>query len=149
MHVDQIMTSSPACCTPESPLDQVARLMLEHDCGEIPIVKSLEDGALVGVITDRDIVCRTVARGLNPIGMTAGECMSQPAQAVTLGTSLEECCRMMESRQIRRMPIVDQQGRICGIVSQADIAMHGSQLRTAELVREVSEQSRGRAAGAR
>jgi CBS domain-containing protein len=147
MHVDQLMTSNPVCCTPDSPLSDVAQLMVQHDCGEIPVAQP--GGALVGVITDRDIVCRTVARGLNPLEMRAADCMSQPALAVTVGTGLEECCRLMESRQIRRMPVVDMQGRICGIVAQADIAMHGSRARTAELVREVSEAPRGRSAGTR
>lgn len=147
MTVDQIMTPNPVCCTPVTPLDEVARLMVEHDCGEIPVVQSDDVPTLVGVVTDRDIVSRAVARRLNPLDLPVGACMSEPAIAVRRGTSLEACCGLMEERQIRRMPVVEADGRVCGIVSQADIAAHGSQTRTAQLVKEVSEQPRSRTAG--
>ena len=67
-----VMTADPACCTAESTLDLVARMMMENDCGEIPIVDHLDRP--VGVLTDRDIVCRVVAEGKNPSGHTAESC---------------------------------------------------------------------------
>jgi CBS domain-containing protein len=138
MRIDEIMTNEPACCTPETPLREVARMMVEHDCGEIPLVQAPDETILLGVITDRDIICRVVARGVNPAELTAGDCMSSPVVSVAMGASVDECCRVMEAHQIRRVPIIDENGHIRGIVSQADIARSAPK-RTADLVREVSE----------
>jgi CBS domain-containing protein len=138
MKVSDLMTRDPACCTPATTVRDVARMMLEHDCGEIPVVQSMSDRRLVGVITDRDIVCRAVAQGKGPTEATAGDSMSQPVVTVTPETDFEECLRVMEGRQIRRMPVVDSRGFVCGIVSQADIASRASAKKTAELVQEVS-----------
>ena len=126
MTVDDVMTPEPVCCTPDTGLRGISRMMLEHDCGEIPIVENADDRTLVGVVTDRDIVCRLVANGQNPVGLTAEACMSQPVVSVASGSSLDECCELMGSRQIRRIPVVDANGAVCGIVSQADIAQFTS-----------------------
>jgi CBS domain-containing protein len=142
MTVDDVMTPEPVCCTPETGLREVSLMMLEHDCGEIPIVQNADERTLVGVVTDRDIVCRLVAHGQNPVELTAEACMSHPVVSVAAGSSLDECCELMGTRQIRRMPVVDANGAICGIVSQADIAQFTSIGRTAEVVREVSEPAR-------
>ena len=122
MQVQEIMTKNPTCCTPDTKLIDVARMMCDCDCGEIPVV---ERNMPIGVITDRDIVCRTLAQGLNPMQMTARDCMTQPAVAVALEATLEDCCATLEQHQIRRVPIVDARGEIRGIVSQADIARSG------------------------
>jgi CBS domain-containing protein len=139
MQVQEIMTPGPACCTPDESLQKVARKMLENDCGEIPVVESLENPRPVGVITDRDITCRAVARGQNPLKLKASDAMSSPAVTVTPETSLEDCCKVMEDRKIRRVPVVDNSGSCCGIVSQADIARHAPDHDTAEVVRDISE----------
>jgi CBS domain-containing protein len=118
-------------------LQEVARLMVEHDCGESPVVQSKQNMKLVGVITDRDITCRTVADGKNPLEMTAGDCMSSPCITVTPEMSVEECCQVMEENQVRRVPVVDESGACCGIVAQADIAQHASKRETGRVVREV------------
>jgi len=141
MKVEQIMTPDPACCTPDTPLLEVARMMVAHDCGEIPLVQNPDEATLLGVVTDRDIVCRVVAQGRNPLDLTASECMSTPVISISSDASLEECCRLMEDHQIRRLPVVDEDGLCCGIVSQADIARHAPKGSTAELVKEVSEDS--------
>jgi len=139
MHVKEIMTPKPACCTPSTPLRDVAKAMVQNDCGEIPIVASDDHGALVGVITDRDIVCRLLAEGKNPLDFTAEACMSSPVVVVWESTQVEDCARLMEENQIRRVPVVDGGGACCGIVSQADIAQHASRRITAELLRDVSQ----------
>jgi CBS domain-containing protein len=112
--------------------------MVEHECGAIPVVESLDSMKPVGVVTDRDIVVRSVAEGKNPLEMTAGECMSSPSVTVRLETPLEDCRRTMEGHQIRRVPVVDEAGRCCGIVAQADIARKASARETAWLVKELS-----------
>lgn len=141
MQVKDIMTSDPACCTPDTPLQRVAEMMVEKDCGEIPVVENAASLVPVGVITDRDITCRTVARGLNPLTLTAAECMTTPCVTVTPDTSLDDCCRLMEEKQIRRVPVVNTDGACCGIVALADIARHAPKGETGEVVREVSEAS--------
>jgi CBS domain-containing protein len=139
LQVKDVMTQNPVCCTPETDLAEVARLMLEHDCGEIPVVDSERTMMPVGVITDRDITCRTIALGKNPLTMTARECMSSPTVIVTPETSLEECCRAMEASLVRRIPVVDETGGCCGIVSQADIARNAPNEDTAEVVKQISQ----------
>jgi CBS domain-containing protein len=134
-----IMTPEPQCCSRETTLNEVANLMVEADCGEIPIT----DGSnrLIGVITDRDIVCRVVAKGKNPSTVTAGECMTEPVVVVNEDTKLDAVLSVMEENQIRRVPVVDASGCCCGIISQADIAMVARESETGELVREVSKDS--------
>lgn len=139
MHVQDIMTKNPACCTPATKLQDVARTMVEHDCGCVPVVESQETLKPVGVITDRDITCRTVAQGKNPLEMTAGDCMSSPVMTVTPETSVEDCCADMEQNQVRRVPVVDATGGCCGIVAQADIAKAVPRQEMAKVVQEVSQ----------
>src|SRR5262245_14784486 len=115
MQVKDIMTRNPACTTPDTKLQDVARLMVESDCGEIPVVENRRSMKLVGVVTDRDISCRVVAEGKNPLEMTAGDCMSSPCVTATPEMSLEDCCRLMEENQIRRVPVVDENGGCRGI----------------------------------
>ena len=131
-----VMTSNPGCCTPETPLEQVAKLMIQHDCGEIPVIDSAE--LVVGVITDRDIVCRVVAQGKNPLAYTAEICMSDPVVTVFEDTALPEVLATMEKHQIRRLPVVDHEGRCAGMISQSDVAWVGGEHQVAELVREIS-----------
>jgi CBS domain-containing protein len=131
-----VMTANPACCTPETPLEQVAKLMVQHDCGEIPVIDTAEQP--IGVITDRDIVCRVVAEGKNPVAYTAELCMSQPAVTVSLDTTLDDVMSTMEKHQIRRVPVVDEKGCCSGMISQADVAWTGKEREVAEFVREVS-----------
>jgi CBS domain-containing protein len=139
MKVKDIMTSDPVYCTPDTNLEIVAKLMLEHDCGEIPIVDNEVDLKPIGVITDRDIVCRTVARGKNPLKILAKDSMTKPCVTITPETTIEECCRILEKKQIRRVPVVDEKGCCCGIISQADIATHHLRDQIAEVLEEVSQ----------
>src|SRR5262249_10717528 len=119
MQVKHIMTQNPACCTPSTRLQEVARIMVEHDCGAVPIVESYDTGRPVGMVTDRDITCRSVAAGRNPLEMTAGEVMSPGCVTVMPATPLADCCHVLEENQVRRVLVVDESGCCCGIVSQA------------------------------
>lgn len=141
MQVKDVMTANPACCTEETSLQEVAQMMTDHDCGEIPVVENKKNKTPIGVVTDRDIVCRTIARGLNPLDLTVAECMSTPCVTVMPEMSLEECCRILEENQIRRVPVVDASGSCCGIVALADIALHSPKSMAGEVVKEVSEPS--------
>ena len=85
--------------------------MVEHECGEVPVVKSKDPVKLVGIVTDRDIAYPPVATGKNPPEMTAGECVTSPCVTVTPETSVEDCCRRCEGHQVRRVPAVHERGR--------------------------------------
>jgi CBS domain-containing protein len=134
-----VMTPEPQCCSPETPLNEVANLMVEADCGEIPVVDA--SNRLIGVVTDRDIVCRIVAKGKNPSSCCAQDAMTQPVVAVLADTTLDEIVAVMEENQIRRVPVVDSAGCCCGIVSQADVALTARESEVGEMVREVSRDS--------
>jgi CBS domain-containing protein len=121
-------------------LDQVAKLMVENDCGEIPIVDAADQP--IGVITDRDIVCRVVADGKNPMGYTAEQYMSKPVVTVRTDAPINEVVSTMETHQIRRVPVVDERGCCAGIIAQADIASNGNEDEIADLVRQVSRETR-------
>src|SRR6185295_3699094 len=110
-----VMTPDPACCTPNTTLDQVAKMMVQNNCGEIPVVDSNDQP--IGVVTDRDIGCRVVAHGKNPMAYTADTCMSQPVVTVCADDALGEVVSTMEKHQIRRVPVVDERGCCAGIIS--------------------------------
>ena len=122
MNVKDVMTKNPACCTPDSKLSEVARMMVSRDCGQIPVVENQSTKKPVGVVTDRDIIVRTVAAGKNPLNMTAREVMSSPVVTVRPDTRIEECCHTLESKQVRRVPVLDRSQRLVGIVSLGDLA---------------------------
>jgi CBS domain-containing protein len=110
--------------------------MVQNNCGEIPVIDASDQ--LIGVVTDRDIVCRVVAEGKNPAGYPAENCMSQPVITVPADAPLEEVLATMEQHQIRRVPVVDERGSCAGIIAQADVAWQGAEHDVAMLVREVS-----------
>jgi len=136
-----VMTPDPACCTPNTTLDDVAKMMARNDCGEIPVIDLADQ--IIGVVTDRDIVCRVVAEGKNPMAYTAETCMSDPVVTVRDDATLEEVVETMERHQIRRVPVVDASGSCCGIISQADVVLCANEEQAGELVREVSKDTLG------
>lgn len=139
MRVRDVMTRDPVCCTGDTPIQTVAAMMIEHDCGAIPVVGDLLTLMPVGIITDRDIVARGIAQGHDPMTMTARDCMTAPAITITEGARLHDCVQLLEVGQIRRVIVVDRAGRCCGIVAQADIARSASKRETGDLVRQVSQ----------
>jgi len=139
MLIRDIMTGDPVYCTPETKLDAVAKLMLDHDCGEIPVC---ENGTLVGVITDRDIACRALARGQNPIELTAREVMTREVVTVAEVDDLDTAERRMEKHQVRRLPVTRDR-KLIGIVSLADLAPQLPSPKVANLVTAVSMSERG------
>jgi CBS domain-containing protein len=131
-----VMTGNPACCTLRTTLDEVAKLMAANNCGEIPVVDMADQ--IIGVVTDRDIVCRVVAEGKNPMAYTVDSCMSGPVITVRADAPLEDVVATMEQHQIRRVPVVDERGSCVGIISLADVSWTGAPRAVAQLVREVS-----------
>ncbi len=136
-NVSTIMSQNPVSCRPETPLPEVAKLMLNHDCGQIPVVD--ENGCPIGVVTDRDIVVRVIAQIRDTTHVRAADAMTSPAYTILDNSDLKECICLMEDIQVRRVPVTDQSGKLVGMVSLADLALANKKTATAEVVREVSK----------
>ncbi len=121
MRVKQIMTPDPACCVPESTAQDAARLMRNHDCGSIPVVQSISSRRLVGTVTDRDLAVRGLAEGRGP-DAPVRELMTQDPVACVPEDEVEDLRQVMVRELVRRVPVVDADGVLVGIVAQADIA---------------------------
>ena len=137
MQVREIMSDNPACCAPDTSLVEVARMMVEQDCGEIPVCDAARKP--IGVVTDRDIACRLVAKGKDPTKATAEDCMSTPVVTVRPESTVDECAQLMEQYQLRRLPVVAKDGECCGMIAQADLARKAPRSTSAEVVSKVSE----------
>jgi CBS domain-containing protein len=131
------MSRDVAWCEPSSTLQGIATLMVEHRCGEIPVCDDARRP--IGVVTDRDIVCRIIAPGLDASKATAADCMTDAVITATPEMSIGECARVMEEFQVRRLPVVDQHGVCCGMVAQADLATKAPGELAGELVSKVSQ----------
>jgi CBS domain-containing protein len=139
MKTKEVMCADPQCCTPQSTIQEAARMMVTCDCGAIPVIEDNDGRRPIGILTDRDIACRVVAKGLDPKRTTVDKCMSTKLATVAADTSIEDCCQIMEKRQVRRLLAVNEDGRIVGIVAQADIALNLPEHETAGVVKEVSQ----------
>ena len=139
MQVNEIMTKNPACATAATGLQEIAKMMVDNDCGCIPIVDGENSKKPVGMLTDRDITIRTVAEGKNPLDLTAGDVMTGDVITISPDASVEECGNLMEDKQVRRIAVVDENGACIGMVAQADIALEGNDRQAAEVVQEVSK----------
>ena len=122
MLAKDLMTRDPACCTPNQTLEEVARLMKEHDCGCIPVVDEEESRRLVGVVTDRDLACRAIAEGLGTATAVETVMTAEPV-CCSPDSEVAEIERLMSDRQVRRLPVEDGDGCCVGIIAQADLAL--------------------------
>ena len=138
MKISELMTKDPSCCTKDTTPTDAANMMINCDCGQLPVCDSTDGNNIIGVITDRDIVCRAVAEGKDMNKTTVGECMSTPAVTGQSTMSLDDAIALMEFNMIRRLPIMDTDGCVCGIVSLSDIACKSDGSKVDEMVREVS-----------
>jgi len=139
MTCGELMTPSPTCCQPEHTVVEVAEIMEREDVGLVPVV---DEGThkLIGVLTDRDIVLKVVAAGRDPRGTAVSEVMTTSPACCQEQDSIETVMQQMAARQVRRIPIVDKDGSIIGIVSQADLATRLENPReTGEVVQAISE----------
>jgi CBS domain-containing protein len=140
MDIKSAMTANPASCQPATSLRDVAQMMIDNDCGQIPVVDT--SGTPVGVVTDRDITIRIVAEGRDHNQCSAEDAMSAPVHSVRVDCPISEAVSLMESAKVRRVPVVDAGGKLCGMFSLADLALSGKDEATADVVKEVSEPRR-------
>ena len=136
MQASDIMSRQPSCCLPGDPLRKAARIMLEEDVGEIPVVDGQKK--LLGVITDRDIVTRCVAVGDPLEPAIVDTYMTAPALWLAEDAALEEVADLMADQAVRRVPIVDGDGRLSGIVALADLDSTDARSLKARVVESVS-----------
>jgi CBS domain-containing protein len=139
-HVGEVMTRRPRSVTPETPVTQVAELMEAEDVGAIPVV---EGDRLVGMVTDRDIVVRAIAKGKDPRGMPVAEVSSRDLVTVDPDDDLSDALQLMAQHQVRRLPVVEDDNRLVGVISQADIALEAKEKHAGEMLEEISRPPAG------
>ncbi|HYZ78231.1 MAG TPA: CBS domain-containing protein [Gaiellaceae bacterium] len=130
------MTSNPCSIDAGKSVAYAAKMMRDEDVGIAPIV---EGDRLVGVLTDRDIAVRVVAEGLDPERVKVFEVASRDVVTLDLDQDLDEALRLMARHQVRRLPVVEEDGRLVGVLAQADVAHEADERRTGEVVEQISK----------
>jgi CBS domain-containing protein len=138
--VHEVMTDRPRCVTPETPITEAAQLMESDDIGSLPI---LDGEQLAGMVTDRDIVIRAIAKGKDPRGMPVREVASRELVTVNADDNLSDALQLMAREQVRRLPVVDSDNRLVGILAQADVAVEAKEKDVGEMVEEISKSPTG------
>jgi|SRR5882724_6492326 len=140
MKCSEIMTVNPSCCLVTDTVYQAAQLMKSEDVGPIPILNDPEIRRLEGIITDRDIVLKVVAGDRDPKNTRVSEIMTTDVVTCRVNDDVHQALHLMEQHQVRRIPIVNDNGQLAGIVSQADVATRMQEPgKTAEVVKEISK----------
>jgi CBS domain-containing protein len=138
--VRDVMTTRPRAVAPQTPVTEVAELMEADDVGAIPVV---EGDRLVGIVTDRDIVVRAVAKGKDLSGMPAAEVSSRELITVNPDDDLSDALKLMAQYQVRRVAVTGEDERLVGVVSQADVAAHAKEKDVGEVLEGISRQPQG------
>jgi CBS domain-containing protein len=137
--VADVMTQRPRAVTPQTPLTEVAEVMETEDVGAVPLV---DGDRLVGIVTDRDIVVRAIAKGKDPRGMPASEVSSRELLTVSPDDDLSDALNVMAQYQVRRLAVTEDD-RLVGVVSQADVALQGKDKDTGQVLEGISRQPQG------
>jgi CBS domain-containing protein len=137
--INEVMSPNPVCCLPSDSAQRVARIMCDQNVGSIPVVVDQESRKLVGMITDRDLCCSVIADGLDPKATAIEKFMTLNPVTCRDAENVENCERLMQEHQIRRIPIVDRDERVIGIVAQADLALKVKPERVSKTVAEISK----------
>ena len=133
--IRDVMSSNPCAIDADKPVAYAAKMMKQEDVGLAPIVQG---DRLIGTLTDRDIVVRVVAEGKDPQTVTAREVASTDLVTIDPQQDLDEALRLMASKQVRRLPVVEE-GRLVGVLAQADIAREAEEQQTGRLVEDISQ----------
>ena len=134
--IREVMTSNPSTIEPDKNVVEAARIMKQEDAGVVPVT---ENGRLTGMVTDRDIAVRVVAEGKDPQATPVREVASKDLVTIDPQQDLDEALRLMAQHQIRRLPVVEEDGRLVGVVAQADVARKGDDAQTGQVVQEISQ----------
>ncbi len=134
--IRDVMTANPTTIEADDAVVRAARMMRDEDVGIAPVV---EAGRLVGTVTDRDIAIRVVAEGRDPETTAVREVASTEVVTIDPQQELAEGVRLMAEHQVRRLPVVEEDGRLVGIVAQADVARLGDDAETGDVVQKISQ----------
>ncbi len=136
----EVMTSKPVCCLPSDPVATAAKYMKVGNVGSIPVVENENERKLVGIVTDRDLALHIVAEGRDPKSTKVAAVMTGNVVTCLAEDDLQKALDAMAEHQLRRLPVVDGEKRLVGIIAQADVATRAHQPeKTAELVKEISQ----------
>jgi CBS domain-containing protein len=140
MFCREVMTENPVCCLPNEPVSAAARVMRREDVGAVPVINDEQKRQLIGIVTDRDLAIKVVAESRDPNHTRVSDVMTTTIIACSERDDLSSAITAMEDHQIRRLPVINEDGRIVGIISQADVAtrLHVRE-KTAEMVEEISQ----------
>jgi len=138
MKIREIMSRNPACCVPSDSAQVVAKILCDRDIGSMPVVADQQSKKLVSMITDRDLCCTIIAEGMDPTATPIAKVITSAAVWCREGENVEACERLMQEHQVRRIPIVDAEGCVIGIVAQADLALKDKPERVSKTVAEIS-----------
>jgi CBS domain-containing protein len=134
--IREVMTSKVCSIDADKPVAYAAKMMRDEDVGLAPIVQG---DRLVGTLTDRDIAVRVVAEGKDPQSTTVRDVASTDLVTVDPEQDLDEALRLMAQHQVRRLPVVEEDGRLVGVVAQADVARQSDDRKTGEVVERISQ----------
>lgn len=137
-----VMTKDPVCCFPNDVVAKVVELMKSNDIGSVPIIENERTMTLVGIVTDRDLALKMVAEGRDAKSTLAEEVMTREVVTCRADDDLQTALDAMSEHQLRRIPVIDSNNRIVGIIAQADVATRIGQPETiATVVKEISQPS--------
>jgi CBS domain-containing protein len=134
--IKDVMTSNPCTIDADKSVAYAAKMMRDEDVGLAPIV---EGDKLIGMLTDRDIAIRVVAEGKDPNQVNVRDVASKQVVTIDPQQDLDEALRIMAKHQVRRLPVVEEDGKLVGVVAQADVAREGDDKQTGALVEEISK----------
>ena len=135
-----VMTDNPVYALPDDTVEKVAQLMKKEDIGPVPVVDDEQNKRLVGIVTDRDLALKVVAEGRDPQTTKVEDVMTRKLITCRPDDDVESAMKAMAQYQLRRIPVVDNDNRLVGIISQADVATRVDEPeKTAEVVKEISE----------
>lgn len=138
--VREVMSDRPRCVSPDTPVSEAAQLMETEDVGALPV---LDGDELAGMVTDRDIVVRAIAKGKDPRGMPVREVSTRDVVSVRGDEDLSEALKLMASYKVRRLPVVDDGNRLIGVLAQADAALEAKEKAVGQMVEEISRPPEG------
>ena len=139
MKIKEIMSSDPVCCLPSDSAQAVAQIMCDRNIGSVPVVLDHQSREIIGIITDRDLCCSVIAKGLDPKTIFIQKFVSLDPVTCRDGENVDKCEHIMQEYKIRRVPVVDSTRHVIGIVSQADIALKDRSERISKTVTEISK----------
>ncbi len=140
MFCREVMTENPVCCLPNDLVSASARVMRREDVGAVPVINDEQQRQLIGIVTDRDLAIKVVAEARDPNHTLVQDVMTSTIVVCRECEDLSSAIKAMEEHQIRRVPVVDDDGRVVGIISQADVATRLHEPRqTAEMLEETSQ----------